>query len=288
LLEKLFQIAIQDNDMNNKHIFTLALLLIFASGCVVPGLSTPAATPLPKSTPTADSLLPTLVAEKVYAALTQTAQALPPTSTPEPSTPTATVTATPPVGSSLTIQDDNSTFFIDERAGYTVFIPPGWLVVRPNQPEFLSALATYQTSDPLMYEALKKIEAEDQSVLRLFALNIQEKGAPGEPIATLKFILDETRGISFNSDQDLQALADELVKATPGMEVTAVDILLPPTGMQFGALESITDGDVTLHEKRVYFMSKTGMAYAWLTTGESLKATLFPAFDAIMDTLRLQ
>jgi hypothetical protein len=266
---------------------------MLALGCVVPGLSTPAAAPPPVSTPTTDNQLPTLVAEMVYSALTQTAQAIPPTSTststPEPPTPTATSTATPPVGSSLTIQGDNSTFFTDERAGYTILIPAGWLVVRANQPEFFNALSTYQSSNLPVYEVLKKIENDDQGVLRLFAIEMQDQAVPGEPIITIKLILDETRGISFNSDQDLQAITDGLVQTTPGMEVIALDILIPPAGTQFGVIESTTIGsdDVTTYEKRVYFNGKTGMVYAWLTTGETSRETIIPAFDAIMDTIKM-
>jgi hypothetical protein len=277
--------------MNNKQAFFIGILLSAALGCVVPGLSAPAAAP-PIATVTADSRLPTMVAETVAAAIVQTALALPSTptltATPEPPTPTAAPTATPPAGSALITQADSATLFTDEYGGYAIAIPGGWLAVRIGQQEFFDALSGAELSNPLLHESLIKIRDENPRFLRLFATNTQDAAAPGEPATTIKLILDETRGISFNSDQDLQALADELIRTTPGLEVTSLDILTTPAGVQFGALESeIQSGDgVMTYEKRVYFKAKTGMAYAWLTTGKNLKETVIPAFDAIMDTLK--
>jgi hypothetical protein len=277
--------------MNGKQIRLISILFIITVGCVVPGLSTPNPIP-PAPTPTVDVRLPTMVAETFVAAMTQTMQALPPTPTftftPEPPAPTATLTATPPVGSSLTALENAATFFLDERGGYSITIPADWLVVRVNQPEYFSALSMYELSNPPVYESLKKIQNEDPQALRLFAVNIQDAAPQGEPATTITLILDETRGISFNSDQDMQAIAGELMRSTSGLEVTALDILITPNGMQFGAIESSTPTlGAMVYEKRVYFMGKTGMVYARLTIGESLKNDIIPAFDAIMDTTRL-
>ena len=74
----------------------------------------------------------------------------------------------------------------------------------------------------------------------------------------------------------------------PGLEVTSLNIFASPAGLQLGVLESKTgSGGVMTYEKRVYFRSKAGVAYVWLTTGETLKLTILPLFDALVDTVRL-
>ena len=274
--------------MNNKRALLIAVILTAALACVVPGLSTPAAVP---PAPTDDGRLLTMVVETVAAAMLQTAQAV--TSTPAPTftpAPTAAPSATPPPGSSLLKQEDASTLFTDERAGYSIAIPAGWLVARINQPEFFDALTLAELSDPLIYEALAKVQNEDPRVLRLFAVDTQDETVQDEPVTTIKFIWNEKKDVSFNSIQDLQALADELTKTEQGLEVTAIDIVTSLTHTQFGVIESETKGSagVLIIQKRVFFKVKIGSIYALLTTGQSLKENIIPAFDAMMDTVKLR
>ncbi len=275
-----------------RFFFPLALLIL-ALGCVSPGASTPAPAPAPLTPAAAeDFLLPTLVAEKVFSGLTQTAQAATPTFTPSPApsfTPEPpSPTPTPPIGSSLSVQENGATLFVDERAGYMVLFPAGWLLARPNQPELEEALAA-QSANPALHEALSNVLNRDQNILRLYAIDANVPPVPGEPLTTVAFILDETRGISFNSDQDLKAIEAELLKSVPGMETTALDILIPPGGIPLGAIESVTPYETTtLYEKRVYFMGKTGLVYALLTTGASAREESIPAFDALMSAVRLR
>lgn len=276
---------------NKKRQFLIGLLLMMAWGCVMPGFFT--ATPLPPApTVTPDLRLPSLVAEKVALALTETMQALPPTSTPtatpEPPTSTPTITPTRTVGSALSIQPDGSTLFTDERAGYTALIPEGWLMARVGQPEFADALTAAAALDAPLLQAFADAQTESPDFLRLFAIYTREALPQGEAVTTLKLILDETRGISFNSDQDLRAIAAELGRKTLGLEVTSLNILTSPAGMQFGIIETQVnfENGATAYEKRVYFKSAAGLAYAWLRSGGTLKLEIFPAFDAIMDTVR--
>ena len=270
--------------MDIRRAFFIAILLPILLACAVPGFSTPA----PK--PTTDNRLQVMVEETVAAALTQTAQAVPPTLTPTfTPEPAATPTALPPVGSSLTKQADGSTLFMDERAGYKITIPEGWLAVRVKEQEFVEALTFTETADPLVQGALSSVENEDPGVLRLFAVDVQEDTVQGEPVTTIKFIWDEKQNIAFSSDKDLQALADELPKTVDGLEVTSVDIVITPAKMQFGVIESettLSDG-VMLIQKRVFFKAKNGTMSIVLTTGENSKEDVIPAFDAIMDTAKL-
>jgi len=243
-------------------------------------------------TPVVDNRLQVMVAEQVAAAMTQTALAVPPTVTLTPtSTSTPGPTSTPtaqPVGSSLTKQADGSTLFTDDRAGYAVTLPEGWLAVRVNEQEFVEAASLAESTNPLMKETLSSIQNENPSVLRLFAVDIKDETAQSEPVTAIKFIWDEKRDLSF-SEAELQLLADDLTKTTPGLEVTSMNIFITQTGIQFSVIESKTTGsnDLFIFQKRVIFKAKIGTVSAILTTGKSLKVEIVPVFDAIMDTVRL-
>ena len=180
--------------MKDKRRFLIAALLIATLACIAPGLAAPTVAPPAAPTPTADTRLPTLVAEKVLAAMTETAQALPPTptftSTPEPPTSTPTPTATRTVQSLLVLQADSSTLFMDERAGYGIVIPAGWLMGRVGQPEFLDALTAAEALHPLVHGAFLNAQNESPDFLRLFAVDTQDDVVAGEPVTTIKLILD--------------------------------------------------------------------------------------------------
>jgi hypothetical protein len=230
-----------------------------------------------------------MVAELVSGALTQTALAVPPTPAPTfTPAPTSTPTALPSVGSSLTAQDDKSVLFVDERAGYKAVIPQGWLAVRVNEQEYLSALKSPEAADPLIQSALLGIEKEDPLTFRLFAVDLREGHIKDETVTTLQFVWDEKGKMAFNSDEDIQAAADNLTKTVAGLEVTAVDMLFTPAKMQFGVIESETQSlaAATLRQKRVFFNASNGLVTVTLTTVEDLTETVIPAFDAIMDTIK--
>ncbi len=275
--------------MNHKQIFLLTLIALMATSCVVPGLSSASPTSQPAPTLTPDPRLSAMVAELVSGALTQTALAVPPTPAPTfTPAPTSTPTALPSVGSSLTAQDDKSVLFVDERAGYKAVIPQGWLAVRVNEQEYLSALKSPEAADPLIQSALLGIEKEDPLTFRLFAVDLREGHIKDETVTTLQFVWDEKGKMAFNSDEDIQAAADNLTKTVAGLEVTAVDMLFTPAKMQFGVIESETQSlaAATLRQKRVFFNASNGLVTVTLTTVEDLTETVIPAFDAIMDTIK--
>ncbi len=274
--------------MDNKRAFFISILLLIALACIVPGLAANSV-----SAPTEDTRLQVMVAETVAVAITQTAQAAPPTFTPMPtatSTPAPTATSTAlPVGSSLTKQENGSTLFTDERAGYAITIPEGWLAVRIKEQEFFDALTLTELSDPLVHESLTKIRDEDPNILRLFAVDVQDETVQNEPVTTIKIIWDELKDVPFNSDNDLQIIADELTKTIQGLEVTSIDIMITPTQITFGIIESKTTGSdgVITFQKRVLFKASTGYVNVTLTTGTGLKEGIIPMFDTIADTIKI-
>ena len=111
----------------------------------------------------------------------------------------------------------------------------------------------------------------------------------------MRFILDETKNIDLSSDADLQAIAEKVpASAAPfRFEVTSVEIITSPSGIQFGVIEakssftSPTGADVPIYQKQVFFNGKSGTQSITFTTLVDLKETLLPAFDAMLETIKI-
>ncbi|MGH8247895.1 MAG: hypothetical protein ACREUU_15855, partial [Gammaproteobacteria bacterium] len=143
-------------------IFISAALFLFAIACVMPGLISPAP---PTSDPHA---LSTMIAGTAAAAVMQTEAARPPTATP-----TLIPTATPtPLfsteGTALVRNPDGSADFVDRAGGYELKVPPGWLLVRANEQEFLDAWTLPEASDPQVRNFLHQVQKSDPKLFRLF------------------------------------------------------------------------------------------------------------------------
>lgn len=283
--------------MNNKRTFFIALTFLTAIiACVVPGLPT-ASAPAPMVEP---GRLETMVAETVSVAIAQTEQAQPtlrPTST-STSTPISSATSTLetiPSDSTLTIQDNGSTIFRDDRAGYEITIADGWLAVRVNEQEYFDALTSAEAADPNIQESLQGIKTRDPNTLRLLAIDTQDGHLQSEFVTDINFIWDEQKEVSFDSDEDLQAMAEELSAAPSAFrfEIVSTRIITTANGIQFGVIEAkssftdASDAKVNIHQKQIFFKAKTGTQSIIFTTVESLKETTLPAFDVMLETIRI-
>ena len=289
--------------MNNKRTFFIALMFLATiTACVVPGLPTASA---PVFAPTVDtSRIATMVAGTVSAAIAQTEQAQP-TATPPPtsavtSAPTSAPTETPTPQASvsqsaLTKQEDGSTLFADKRAGYEIKLPTGWLAVRINEQEYLDAFWLEETANTHIQQSLLNVQAEDPNVLRLLAIDTQAAHIQNEFVTDMRFVLDEQKTISLNSDADLQAIAAEISASAAvfRFEVTSVKIVTSASGTQFGVIEAkssftnTTGAEVSIYQKQVFFNVKVGTQSISLTTVSDLKETLLPAFDAMLETVKI-
>jgi hypothetical protein len=281
--------------MNNRRTFFIALTFLAAIiACIVPGLPTASA-----PAPILDTgRLETMVAETVSAAIAQTEQSRPTPTWVPAAEPTQTQTATAEaatIGSTLSIQEDGSTVFVDERAGYAITLPDGWLAVRINEQEYYDAWTLAEAADPNIQEALLGIKTGDPNVLRLLAIDTQDGHIQSEFVTDINFIWDEPKNISFDSIEDLQAIAEELPN-TPAafrFEVTTIQIIMSPNGIQFGVIEAKssftnTSGDeVGIYQKQVFFKGKTGTQSIIFTTVDGLKETTLPAFDSMLETIKL-
>jgi len=101
--------------------------------------------------------------------------------------------------------------------------------------------------------------------------------------------------MSFDSIEDLQAIAEELPNAPTAFkfDVTTVQTIIAPNGIQFGMIEArssftnASGGEVGIYQKQVFFKAKTGIQSIILTTVDGLRETTLPAFDAMLETISL-
>lgn len=300
--------------MNNRRTFLIALMCLTAiTACVVPGLPT-ASAPLP--TLTVDTgRIAMMVAETVSAVVAQTEQAQP-TSTPiptvtatasstEPPTPalTATLAFTPapstsqpsPSQSTLTKQADGSLLFADARAYYEIKLPAGWMTVRINEKEYLDSFSLEEAANTHVQQSLLSVQNEDPNVFRLLAIDTKPAHIQNEFVTDMRFVLDEEMDISLSSDEELQAIAEEIPAAAEvfRFEATSVKIVASASGIDFGVIEAkstFTNAagvDVLIYQKQVFFNVPSGTQSITLTTLADLKGTLLPAFDAMLETVKI-
>ena len=278
--------------MNNKRIYFIALTFLATMiACVVPGLpiaADPALAPILNT-----GKLETMVAGTVSAAVAQTEQIRPTLTLIPTSMPTQTAIPANLSGSTLIAQADGSTIFTDERAGYQIIIPDGWLAVRANEPEYSNAVTSTEAANPNIQETLLGIKTADPNIFRLLVIDTQAGHTQNEFVTDIHFIWDEQ--LSFNSIEDLQAIAEKLSATTSAFrfEVISVQTIIAPSGIQFGMIEarsSFTNAsgvDVSIYQKQVFFKAKTGTQSIIFTTLEGLKEVSLPAFDAMLETIKI-
>ncbi len=276
----------------NQSIFWAAsLMLLTVLACVIPGQAG-----APTLAPTVDTsgILSTMVAETVSAAIVLTEQAFPtPTLVPEStSTPTPTIPPTAeiaPAGSTLTVQEDGSTLFVDERAGYEVTVPAGWLAVRIDQQEYRDAL----TVAPDIQRALAAIQNNDPNVFRLYALDTQDGHVIDGFFTNMEFIWDEQGAVLLNNEDGLKARAEQLTEAAPGLEVLSTKFITTSNNLLVGLMElkttakNASDADIVILQRQAVFNSRIGTVSIRLSTVEGLKETAFPIFDALLETIKV-
>jgi hypothetical protein len=290
--------------MNNRRTFFIALIFLAAiTACVVPGLPTASA---PVFAPTVDTgPIETMVAGTVSAAITQTALAQP-TATPTSaatatatatvtSTPAPTETPTPQAQSTLTKQADGSILFADARAGYQIKLPAGWLAVRVNEQEYLDAFSLEEAANTNIQQSLLSIQTEDPNVFRLLAIDTKAAHIQNDFVTDMRFVLDEKKTISLNSDADLKAIAEKTPTSAAvfRFEVTSVKIVTTANGTKLGVIEAkssfenASGANVAIYQKQVFFNVKAGTQSIIFTTVTDLKQTTLPVFDTMLETIDL-
>lgn len=290
--------------MNKKRTYFISLIFLVTIACVVPGLSSIPPTPIFASTVDAEAI-GMRVAGTISAALAQTEQAqpavtstFPATLPPISSTPAPTETPTPTVNpsqSTLTQQQDGSTLFVDKRADYEVTIPAEWLAVRVDEQEYQDAFSLEEAANTNIQQSLLSVQSENPNTFRLLAIDTQAADIQNDFITDMRFVLDEQKKIDLNSNTDLLAIAEKVPStAVPfRFEVTSVEIITLPSGMQFSVIEAkssftnLAGTEVPIYQKQVFFNTKSGTQSIIFTTVTDLKQTTLPAFDTMLETISL-
>jgi hypothetical protein len=272
--------------MNNKRTFFISIIfLTFILACAIPGQQ---AAPLPA--PTVDTnILSTMVAETVAAAVALTEQAAPtativPTETIEPTVTVSPTAEIVPSGSTLTVHEDGSIMFVDERAGFEVTVPAGWLAVRIHQQEYRDALAL----TPDIEKALTDIQNNDPNTFRLFALDTQDGHFLNGFFTNINFIWDEFDVTLLENKDALEARANLLASTVQGLEILSTEFSTTSNNVLIGLIESKSTSDAgVIFQKQAIFNAKAGTMTLTVFTVEDLKDVTFSTFDTLLETIKM-
>lgn len=271
-------------------IYAVSLLVLAALACVVPG-GEAASVPTPTVDP---AQLNAMVAETVSAVLQQTAQAA--TATPAvtaTSQPTPTETAAPLQQSSITNQADGTSFFVDEKAGFNLTIPPGWLPVRIDQIEYYDAFSLPQAADPAVQTALMDINDLDPAVFRLFIFDLQDGHVQNGFVNNVNILWNQGESISLKTDEEIKATAEALPSQVPGLVVVSSSVSTTANNTLTGVILSEiasqqSDGTtINLSQKQVFLNVKDGLLVLTFTTGQQIQDATLPFFDAMIESIQL-
>lgn len=274
------------------YLFAASLLVLAAMACAIPGQGT-ASAPAPTVDP---AQLDAIVAETVAAVLQQTALA--PTAT-QPATATIepvaelSVTTTPLPQSSITNQADGTSFYVDEKAGFNVTIPAGWLPVRIDQLEYYDAFSLPQAADPTVQSALMDINDLDPKIYRLFIFDLQDGHLQSGFVNNVNIVWDQGSSISLKTEDDIKATAESLPSVVPGLVVKSSSVSKTLSDIQIGVILSEVptknkDGaDLVLVQKQVLLNVKEGLLVLTFTTEQGIKDATLPFFDTLVESIQL-
>jgi len=220
------------------------------------------------------------------ALLKETQQALV-TTTPT-TVPTVTFTPTPQIslsGTSLIFREDQTTEFIDHKAGIELTIPVGWLPVRPNESEYYSAFAldAVQKNQEII-DRLAQIQSSDTNFFRLEAIDIREGHIQDGILTGFNVIFEE------DDTRSLEKWAEaERKKKQPFENFKFLLSSYPETASGTRVLvieESWASGKSnTIYYRGVFFSLSTGTIVLDFYTNDKLKETVLPDFEEIVDSL---
>lgn len=148
-------------------IVVLSILLLAVNGCRRTS-SVPVTNPPGVETSLASTA-------RALAKQTEVANSL--NTTPSP-TPTDTPIPTPEIslqGTSLTVWEDQTALFTDQKAGIYLTIPAGWMPFRVNEKEYYDAFtAEVILANPALNDHLIQVQSSEPSTFRLDAFDIRE------------------------------------------------------------------------------------------------------------------
>ena len=204
--------------------------------------------------------------------------------------PTETLTPTPQIslsGTSLIFLEDQTTEFVDHRAGIKITIPAGWLSVRPNESEYYSAftLGVVQENQEII-DRLAHIQSSDTNYFRLDAIDIRDGHIQDGILTVINVIFEE------DDIRSLEKWAEaERKKKQPFENFKFISSSYPETTNGIGVLvieESWASGrSNTIYYRGVFFSLPTGTMVLDFYTNDKFKETVLPDFEQVVNSLVL-
>ena len=280
--------------MDRKHVLaylagSITLLVVLA--CV-----TTSAVPTQQSVATSDpNAFSTMVAEAAGGLMTQTAEAALLLPSPIPTEPPAIDASAPtptdePVtsmsGTTLSQSDDGSTQFVDNVAGIRLTIPPGWVVVRLNEPEYFQVWSL-TVDDPVLQYALAGIQNLDPTQYRLHAFNTHQdyvyKGQ-GTQI-NVKFMMGDGRTL------EQVAEAEKQPQVFTDYTLISSEFQVRPDNLETFIIEeqwrgtSSTNESIMIYHKGYSFKVSAGTVTINLVMPFDINYEVVPLFDQMVGQL---
>jgi hypothetical protein len=265
--------------MNRKklYLYLNAIVIVLAVTSCSFGKKTP-------SVPTIDpSILATHAAGTAQASAQQTQQASIPTAIP----PTSTPKISPITGTSLVTLEDQSTLFIDSKAGVQLIVPPGWLAVRPNEDEYYKAFGLNEVlSSSEINDRLTKLQSANTDYFRLDAIDLRPDHVVNGIITVMS--------VNYQPD-DFRSLEkwaqSEINKKSPfqGYKLLGSSYRKNADGSHALVIEETWKGSPngTLYHRELFFSIPSGTLIIDLQINRDLKDTLLPEFEQVINSLTL-
>jgi len=260
-------------------VFTIAIL-----ACVAPGIF-----PQTSTLPTADSnaVLTMIVqtaqvlASQTYAAVTPSPTFIPATASSFPETPTVapalpTLNASTLDDTSVTVLDGHLTRYTDNRAGFELTFPPGWLAVRINSPEYLEAWTRPEGGKPEFQTFLRKIQNQNGDVFRIFAIDTREDHLQHKFVTNINLVWDQQDNNSL--EETLDQIKAQYPIISPCIVILNIVIQDDSLKSKYGLIESELRAknelgkDFTIYQMQAITKIKTGTLILSLSTTTELKA----------------
>lgn len=253
-----------------------SVLLLTVSGC--------RRTPAPVVNPPG---VETSLAGTALAFAKQTEAARPFTAT-APVTLTATFTPTPKIsinGTSLVKMEDQSTLFVDHKAGIQLLIPAGWMPLRVNEEEYYQAFTSdVAAANPALSQHLTQIQDMDLNIFRLDAIDVRE-GHTSNGILTdmdVNFYAGDTRSLE-------QLAAAEGKKKSAFKNYLFLNRGYPKTadGTRILVIDRTWTQDPSkkLFQRSVFFTLPTGALVLDLYSDKDFKDTVLPDFEQVINSV---
>ena len=270
------------------------VLMISMLACIIPGLSQPA--PPPAYDP---NMISTWVVLTANVLMSQTAGATQvvletPTSPPAemPAAASTQVLTFSSFGTALQKHADGSTLYVDQTAGYEFIAPPGWTLVRPNEPEYYELWTAPIAGNPAVKGMLTKMQSMDSNLVRVYGFDLREGHLIRDDFI-LNFDVQLGRDLT-GSYTDMFDRAKAIYSSRESLShfnVLSSKVMTTPGNVEAGVMEiefrgNLSDPDVVTYEKQLILKAQSGYFFVRFDILEDFKAQTLAEFDQLVASIK--